>query len=103
MDAAMNVGVFLLVVAGYCVEYNLRLLRGRSVIEIYEFLAAHITSKDREVPANFLNVVPGLCCAKLGGAGQVSCCGHPISSPLRPRSSVVSFARFFVEFAILSK
>ena len=49
VDAAMDVGVLLGVVAGQAIDHGLRLLRRRGVVEVHERLAVDPLPQDREV------------------------------------------------------
>src|SRR5207245_2186390 len=56
MDAAVNVGVDLRVVAGEGLDHRLRLLRGRGVVEIDERLAVHLLAEDGKIAPHLLDV-----------------------------------------------
>src|SRR5919199_5179264 len=56
MDAAMNVGVFIQVVAVQRIDHHLRLLARGRVVEIDQRLAMNLPLQDREIFADFTDI-----------------------------------------------
>ena len=88
MHAAVNVRVAFFVVTGNRVNDNLRLLRGRGVVQINEFLPAHPLGQNRKVAADLLHIEARMYARWTEFPGQpVSDGGHPSSSQFLPWSS----------------
>ncbi len=86
VNAAMNVGVHVVVVIRDGIEDNLRLLRSGSVIEIDQRFAVDALSEDGEVGANPGEIEAG-CASRRSSALRIvkdglGECGHPTSSQL---------------------
>src|SRR6185437_1829056 len=52
MDATVDVGVFLLVIARKGADHRARLLRGGAVVKVHELAAVHFSRQNRELGAN---------------------------------------------------
>src|SRR5258708_5126080 len=84
MYAAMDVGVVVLVVAHNRVDHCLRLLGGRSVVEIDERLAVRHLVEDGEILPYLLHVVSIWCSVNFR---RLQCGAHPASSQFRSVSA----------------
>src|SRR6185312_99150 len=90
VNAAMNVGIFLFVIARDRVDDRSRLLRCSSVIEVDQFFSTNVACQDRKVTANSLDIKAGTTRSILAagfGGWDFGRSGHPISSTFLPRSS----------------
>src|SRR2546423_15121980 len=107
MYAAMDVRVFLFVIARESVKNGSRLLGSGSVIQIDQLLSANVAREDRKIAPDFLNVKRGASRRRVYSRvrGRDFCSsGHPISSKFLPRSSCrATEASGFTEFAICSR
>src|SRR5690606_32375898 len=59
VQAAVDIGVFVLVGPRHRLDHHARLLRRGAVVEVDERLAVHLAREDREIGADFGNVVHG--------------------------------------------